>query len=59
MTHAKRNQKILDAIAEQTERATASKRAARETLIREGIYTTRGKLRVEFGGQGKKHRIDA
>lgn len=59
MTHAQRNQKILDAIAEQTARATASKKVARETLIREGIYTTRGKLRVEFGGQSKKDRIPA
>jgi len=59
MTHAQRNQKILDAIAEETERALASKKVARETLIKEGIYTTKGKLRVEFGGESKKERVAA
>jgi len=59
MTHAQRNQKILAAIAEETARALSSKKAARETLINEGIYTTKGKLRVEFGGSGKKSRVAA
>lgn len=59
MTHAERNQKILAAIAAETERALASKRVARETLINEGIYTAKGKLRVEFGGDGKKEDIAA
>jgi hypothetical protein len=54
MTHAQRNQKILKAIEAETKRALASKRAARETLIKEGIYTTKGKLRVKFGGTGSK-----
>ncbi|WP_197051932.1 hypothetical protein [Sphingomonas sp. 35-24ZXX] len=53
MEHTQRNQKILDAIARQTERGTASKHAAREMLISEGIYTKKGKLKVEFGGDGK------
>jgi hypothetical protein len=53
MTHAQRNQKILAAIAQETARALSSKEAARETLIKEGIYTAKGKLRAEFGG-GKK-----
>ena len=59
MTHAQRNQKILDAIAEETQRALSSKKVARETLIKEGIYTTRGKLRVEFGGSSKRDRAAA
>ncbi|WP_141521611.1 hypothetical protein [Novosphingobium sp. PC22D] len=59
MTHAQRNQKILEAIAEETERALASKKIARATLINEGIYTTKGKLRVEFGGASKKGRATA
>ena len=59
MTHAQRNQKILDAIAEETARALSSRKIARETLINEGIYTTRGELRVEFGGAGKKGRTAA
>lgn len=59
MTNAQRNQKILAAIAEETARALSSKSTARETLIKEGIYTTRGKLRVEFGGERKKVRAPA
>ncbi|MBY0306219.1 MAG: hypothetical protein K2W86_13860 [Sphingomonas sp.] len=59
MTHKQRNQKILEAIAEETERAVASKKIARETLIREGIYTAKGKLRVEFGGHSKRQRVAA
>lgn len=57
MTHAQRNQKILDAIAEETARAVQSKKTARDTLIAEGIYTVKGKLRVEFGGKSKKARV--
>jgi hypothetical protein len=56
MTHDQRNRKILDAIAEETQRATSSQKVARETLIKEGIYTTKGKLRVEFGGASKRAR---
>ncbi|MFM2273155.1 MAG: hypothetical protein RL702_2220 [Pseudomonadota bacterium] len=59
MTHAQRNQKILDAIAKETARAVVSKKTARDTLIKEGIYTTKGKLRVEFGGQRKKAKVAA
>lgn len=59
MTHAERNQKILDAIAEQTARALSSKKIARETLINEGIYTTKGELRVEFRGRRKKGGVAA
>ncbi len=59
MTHNQRNQKILDAIAEETLRALSSKKIARQTLISEGIYTVKGKLRVEFGGESKKNRAAA
>lgn len=59
MTHAQRNQKILEAIAKETARGVSSKKAARETLINEGIYTAKGKLRVEFGGEGKKAKVAA
>ena len=51
MTEDQRNKKILKAIAEQTARATASKETARQMLIEEGIYTTDGALRPEFGGE--------
>ena len=59
MTHAQRNQLILDAIKEHTARATVSRKVARETLINEGIYTKAGKLRVEYGGESKKARVAA
>lgn len=50
MDRAQRNEKILKTIAERTKQALASKQAAREMLIKEGIYTKKGKLRAEFGG---------
>jgi hypothetical protein len=50
MTHAQRNERILKAIAKETARAIESRKTARETLIREGIYTKSGKLKAEFGG---------
>lgn len=59
MTHAQRNQKILEAIAKETARAVASKKVARATLISEGIYTAKGKLRAEFGGETKKAKVSA
>jgi hypothetical protein len=60
VTKAQRNKKILKAIEAQTKRGLASKKAARETLIKEGIYTAKGKLRVEFGGSsGKKEKAAA
>lgn len=54
MTRAERNRKIIEGIEAETERALVSKEAARELLIREGIYTTDGKLRPEFGGETRK-----
>lgn len=54
MTHAERNRRILEAISKETARAVTSQKVARETLIREGIYTKKGKLRAEFGGASKK-----
>jgi hypothetical protein len=59
MTNAQRNEKILAAIAEETARALSSKKTARDALIKEGIYTKRGTLRVEFGGKSKKARVAA
>lgn len=59
MTHAQRNQKILTAIAAETARAVESRKTARDTLIKEGIYTTKGELRAAFGGKTKKARAAA
>lgn len=59
MTVTERNKKILNAIANATAEAVASKKAARDMLIKEGIYTKKGKLRVEFGGESKKRKAAA
>lgn len=59
MTHAQRNRRILDIIEKETVRASSSRKIARETLIAEGIYTKKGKLRVEFGGERKKETVAA
>jgi len=53
MTHAQRNAQIIRLIEEQTRIALESEKTARDTLIKEGIYTKKGKLRARFGG-GKK-----
>ena len=53
VTHAQRNARILEILETKTREATVSKKAAREHLIGEGIYTKKGKLRVEFGGKSK------
>ncbi|WDA37024.1 hypothetical protein [Sphingobium sp. YC-XJ3] len=49
-----RNIVILGLLKQRTERNTVSRKAAREALISEGIYTRKGKLRKEYGGKGKK-----
>ncbi len=58
MTKEQRNEKILKAIEAATARGVVSKEKARETLTAEGIYTAKGKLKVEFGGKPQK-RDDA
>jgi hypothetical protein len=59
MTNAQRNQKIMKAIEATTRHALVSKKTARDALIKEGIYTAKGKLRVEFGGAGRKKETTA
>lgn len=59
VTNSSRNQKIFQAIKESTLRALSSKQTARETLIKEGIYTAKGKLRAEFGGKSDKKATKA
>ena len=50
MTLEQRNAAILKVLAEQTKRNTKSPATARAALIKEGIYTAKGNLRVKFGG---------
>ena len=57
MTDAQRRIAIKRLIQKHTAANTVSKAVARATLIDEGIYTKKGKLRVEFGGgEPKKAR---
>lgn len=53
MTHAQRNKTIMKLIEKRTAAMMASPKAAREILIKEGIYTKKGELRTEFGGPKK------
>ena len=54
MTDAQRRTAIETLIAKHTANHTVSRKVARASLINEGIYTAKGKLRVEFGGKSKK-----
>lgn len=54
MTDAERHKAILEAIRNYTTEKTTSKKVARDALIAEGIYTSKGELRPEFGGPLKK-----
>lgn len=49
-TDEKRHAEIKKLIAAHTAASTISKAVARKSLIDEGIYTRKGKLRVRFGG---------
>lgn len=53
MTHQQRNAAILKLLETYTQKTTISRAVARKALIEEGIYTKKGKLRVEFGGERK------
>lgn len=59
MTDAKRLKAIKEIIAEHTAAHTGSKQIARKTLIKEGIYSKSGKLRVEYGGRSSKKKVNA
>lgn len=54
MTDAERNHVISGLIREYTARITKSPETARKALIKEGIYTSKGNLKAEFGGRGAK-----
>lgn len=59
MTRTERNQRIIEAIEAETASALVSKKTAREALINDGIYTKKGKLRAEFGGESAKKTVAA
>lgn len=58
MTHAQRNAEIMRLIDAHTAAAVTSRKVARKTLIDEGIYTKKGKLRAKFGGTEKVAAAD-
>ena len=51
MTDEQRSAAVLQRIRDYTAANTTSPRAARDALIREGIYDHDGRLRSEYGGQ--------
>jgi hypothetical protein len=59
MTHAERNAAILRLLEDHTREHTTSRKVARDGLIAEGIYTRKGKLKVEFGGEAKRAKAPA
>lgn len=59
MTQTQRNAAIRELLKAHTAKNTATKAAARNGLIAEGIYTKEGKLRAEYGGEGKRTKSAA
>lgn len=59
MTDAQRRTAIEALIEKRTAEMVQSKAKARESLLATGIYTTKGALRVEFGGESKKDKAAA
>lgn len=53
MTQTERNQNILAALEKFAAKNAVSPAAARRGLIQTGIYTQKGKIRVEYGGEPK------
>ena len=54
MTKHERNAKIMAQLDATTKRGLKSRAAAREVLVKEGIYTSKGNLKAEFGGRGRR-----
>lgn len=59
MTDAQRRSAIIGLIERYTAANNVTRNSARTSLINEGIYTKKGKLRVEFGGDSKKEKASA
>lgn len=54
MTLEQRNAYILKMLEERAKKNTRSKAAAKAALDATGIYTKKGKVRAEFGGEPNK-----
>jgi hypothetical protein len=57
MTHAQRNEAILNLLETYTANSTKTKKTARAALVAEGIYLENGKLAPEFGGPKRKAKV--
>lgn len=53
MTDEKRLQLAREAIREFSAQNSKSRKAARAGLMKTGIYTRKGKIRAEYGGEPK------
>lgn len=54
MTSDAQREAIKKMIEQHTKTVTASKKAARDSLIKAGFYTQDGKLTARYGGDKKK-----
>lgn len=54
MTDARHQEALLQLIADYGAANSGSPKRARDALIRTGIYTKKGKLKVAFGGGAAK-----
>ena len=59
MTDTEILKKRRDALADYAKKAKAQPGGARKRLIATGIYTARGKLRKEYGGEPVKAKATA
>lgn len=55
MTSEAQRAAIKKMIERHTKKVTASKEVARDSLIKEGVYTRDGKLTPSYGGKEKKY----
>lgn len=56
MTNDAQRAAIQQMIARHTAAATVSKKTARDSLIKEGVYTRGGQLKPAFGGKKSSSR---
>lgn len=54
MTSSEQRAAIKKLILQHTKKITASREAALDSLVRDGIYTKNGRLTVRYGGGKKK-----
>tara|TARA_R100000808_G_C2092331_1_gene112266 strand:- start:155 stop:331 length:177 start_codon:yes stop_codon:yes gene_type:complete len=53
LANSKRNEEILKALRDYTKDKASTKKSAQKTLVKEGIYTSKGLLRAEYRSPNK------